>query len=118
MPYTDPLLLAHPDDTRRLLGAWVRTLRQRREWTQAMLASKAGVPASTLSLFERSGNAGMDSFLRLLAALGELDRFHTGAEGWMKAAALPRTLAELEAREEAAASYGARKRVRVRKEKP
>lgn len=113
----DPFTLIRPDETRRAIGDWVRALRQRHGWTQGMLAQRAGVPATTLSLLERTGNGGLDALLRLLAALGALDAFHQAVTAQRQLAEAPRTMAELEIREAGAPPYGARQRVRVRKPK-
>lgn len=116
MDDTPVFSLIRPEDTRRALGALVRALRQRQDLTQAMLAKKAGVPVSTLSLFEREGSGGVDTLVRLLMALGELDAFHKGVEDMTKSATAPRTWRELELREEAA-QRGVKQRVRIKKPK-
>lgn len=106
--------LTTPGEVRAALGAWVRQVRQRENLTQAMLAQKAGVPASTLSLFERDGSGGVDTLLRLLQALGQLQAFHDAVDGLAKKAATPRSWDELELRDEAAPP---KRRVRVKKAK-
>ena len=113
-PYS--FVLTTPGEVRAAQGALVRALRQREHWTQAMLAKKAGLPASTLSLFERDGSGSVDTFLRLLQALGKLHTFHTAVSDLMKEATAPRTWREVELREEAA-RYGVKQRVRVKKPK-
>ena len=55
------------------LRAWVRTERQRLGWTQADLARRSGVAATTISRFERTGLGSTDVWLRLLFALDRID---------------------------------------------
>lgn len=74
-----------------------------------MLASKSGVPVTTLSRFEREGEGSVDSLMRLLQALGELDRFHADTQERLRQASIPRDLSELQK------PSMARQRVRVRK---
>lgn len=75
-----------------------------------MLASASGIPVASISRCEREGEAGLDTVLRLLAALGELD----GLADWLKEqllrASLPTDLASFEPD-----APKLRKRVRVRK---
>lgn len=114
---SDPYLLHPPTpaEARVALGAWMRQMRQRENWTQAMLADRAGVPASTLSLFERRGTGSVDTLLRLLQALGQLQSFHQAMDSLAKAATAPRSWRELELRDQAAPRP--RQRVRVKKPK-
>lgn len=98
-----------PKESRYAMGHWVRTARQRAEWTQAMLSSKSGVPVATLSRFEREGHASIDSVARILQALGELDGFHAYVQERILLASLPNDLAELPSEPRT------RQRVRTRK---
>jgi transcriptional regulator with XRE-family HTH domain len=97
---TDPLIhsaiqMARPRETRQVLGQWIRLTRQRLELTQPLLASRSGVPVSTLSRLEREGQGGVDNLLRVLQALGELDGFHAHILEQLRKASLPRDLAEM-----------------------
>lgn len=53
----------------RNIGAFVRHARQRRQWTQDMLADKAGLSRSTVSLLERGEPVQLLSLLRVLRVL-------------------------------------------------
>jgi transcriptional regulator with XRE-family HTH domain len=88
--------LTRPRETRQALGQWVRLTRQRLGLTQPLLASRSGVPVTTLSRLERQGQGGVDNLLRVLQALGELDGFHAHVQGLLRKAQLPLDLAELE----------------------
>lgn len=87
-----PLQITRPTDARQVLGRWVRLLRQRQALTQGMLASRSGVPGTTLSRLEREGEGGLDSWLRVLQALGELDRFNDFLQERLRMAAIPESL--------------------------
>ena len=84
--------LARPRETRQALGQWIRLTRQRLGLTQPLLASRSGVPVSTLSRLEREGQGGLDHLLRVLQALGELDGFHAHVQELLRKAAVPREL--------------------------
>ena len=103
------LQMARPHETRQLLGQWVRLARQRLGLTQPLLASKSGVPVTTLSRLEREGQGGVDTLLRVLQALGELDGFHAYIQELQRKASLPHDLADLKK------SAPPRQRVRLRK---
>jgi transcriptional regulator with XRE-family HTH domain len=74
------------------LGRWVRALRQREQWTQAMLASRAGVPVSTLSRFEQKGAGSVVFFSKVLFALGVLDSLDAVVQERIRLALLPEDL--------------------------
>lgn len=103
------LQLVRPAETRQAVGRWVRLVRQRAEWTQSMLASRSGVPVATLSRLEREGQGSLDALVRVLLALGELDKFHAMLQERVRLASLPTDLAAF--RSQAAV----RQRVRARK---
>ena len=105
----DPLQLALPKDVQQSLGEWLRLNRQRHMLTLSMLASKSGVPAMTLSRLERHGKASLDALLRVLMALGELDRFNIYIQEQLRQVTLPQDLSELEK------PLPRRQRVRIRK---
>ena len=87
--------MKRPRETRQVLGQWVRLTRQRLGLTQPLLASKSGVPVTTLSRLEREGQGGVDSLFRVLQALGELDGFHAHLQELLRKASLPQDLSEL-----------------------
>jgi transcriptional regulator with XRE-family HTH domain len=87
--------LVRPRETQRALGQWVRLMRHRLRLTQPLLASRSGVPVSTLSRLEREGRGGLESLLRVLQALGELDGFHAHVQELVRMASLPRDISEL-----------------------
>ena len=76
-----------------------------------MLAARSGIPVSTLSRLERDGEGGLDTFVRLLHALGELDGFHAYVKEQLRKASFPSDIAEL------LTAKPIRKRVRLRKSK-
>ena len=90
------LQVVRPKDARQALGQWVRLARQRLELTQPVLSSRSGVPVATLSRLEREGAGGIDSLMRVLLALGELDGFHAHLQEHLRQASLPRDLSELQ----------------------
>jgi len=49
--------------------------RVNRGLTQAGLAKRSGVSVATLRKFEQKGQISMESYLKLLIALGDLDKF-------------------------------------------
>ncbi len=101
--------LTRTREARQALGQWLRLTRQRLELTQPLLASRSGVPVSTLSRLEREGQGGVDNLLRVLQALGELDGFHAHVLEQLRKASLPRDLSEMKK------PAAPRQRVRLRK---
>ena len=104
------LQIVRPKDARQALGQWLRLARQRMECTQSVLSRKSGVPVATLSRLEREGAGGIDSLMRVLQALGELDGFHAQLQEHLRLSALPRDISELQR-----PSRPPRQRVRLRK---
>ncbi len=84
--------LIQPKDFTVALGCFARALRLRARLTQPELASRAGVPASTISRFERTGLASTDRLARVLFALNALDDFHAFVEERRHVADLPTDL--------------------------
>lgn|GEM_PF-1510983 len=93
--WVQPLALVRPREARHALGRWLRLARQRMVWTQAMLASKAGVPVATLSRLEREGEGSIDAVFRALQALGELDGVNAFVQERLRLASLPSDLADI-----------------------
>jgi len=77
------------------LGKWVRALRQREQWTQAILASRAGVPVSTLSRFEQKGAGSIDFLSKVLFANGALDSMNEVIQERLRLAIVPTDLSTL-----------------------
>lgn len=77
------------------VGTWIRASRQRAELTQAMLASRAGVPASSLSRLERRGAGSLALVARLLFALGEIDALDDFVQARLRRVRLPADLSKL-----------------------
>lgn len=100
--------LTQPDDFTRALASYVRCFRQRNQWTQQVLAARAGIPASTLSRFERTGLAASDAVAKLLFALGALDDFHSFLAKRRSVLEIPQDLRELKPAKEI-------RRVRIKK---
>lgn len=83
------LSLVEPRDVTAGFGRLVRALRQKRRWTQQELASRAGVPATTLSRLERTGCVSTDRLAKVLFALDAIDGLHAFLEERNRLAALP-----------------------------
>ena len=62
-----PISLVEPRDFTAALGGLVRALRQRADWTQPELASRSGVPVSTLSRLARTGLASTDRLAAMMS---------------------------------------------------
>jgi len=66
------------DGTLIRLRTWVRTARQKRNWTQAEVARRSGVPPATISRLEMTGLASTDALFAVLEALEllkKMDKF-------------------------------------------
>jgi transcriptional regulator with XRE-family HTH domain len=72
------------------LRLWVREQRKQRGWSQAELAERSGIQLDTYRLFETKGKVSLARFLRILEALGGLDRL----AGILRAPE-PRSIAEV-----------------------
>jgi transcriptional regulator with XRE-family HTH domain len=101
--------IARPHETRQALGQWIRLARQRLGLTQPLLASRSGLPVTTLSRLEREGHGSVDNLLRVLQALGELDGWHAHVQELLRKAALPQDISAIKR------SQKPRQRVRLRK---
>ena len=87
-----PISLVEPRDFTAALGGLVRALRQRADWTPPELASRSGIPVSTLSRLERTGLASTDRLARILFALDALDAFQDFLVARRRLADLPTDL--------------------------
>jgi transcriptional regulator with XRE-family HTH domain len=67
-------LKSHAEIAADLAGR-IRARRLRRSWTQAELARRAGIKASTYILFERTGRTSLARLLKVLEILGLADEF-------------------------------------------
>ena len=72
-----------------------------------MLAKKSGVPVSSISRFERTGQISTAGMMRILQALGELDGLAAVVRERIRLASIPRDLADV-----AGERPGERRRVR------
>jgi len=107
--YFAALQLSSPGKVREDLGQWLRNLRQRQEWTLPMLASRSGVPVSTLSRLEREGHGSVETVLRVFEALGILDEVNGTLRERLRLSRLPTDLESL------GVETAKRQRVRPRK---
>ena len=74
------------------IGEFIRLARQREELTQGDLASKAGVPASTISRLERCGLGSTESLLKILFALNQIDALDGFVRERLRLMKFPKTL--------------------------
>ena len=88
----DFLQLITPEEVLQTLGKWIRCERQQMQWTQADLARRSNVPASTISRLERSGLASTDILMKVLFALNRLDEMSRFLDERLRFAMLPRSL--------------------------
>ena len=88
------LPLIEPQTVLLKLAQWLRLARQRERLTQEELARKSGVPAATISRFERTGLGGVETFLRLLFALGLMDSVDDFLSTRLRIVKFPTSLAE------------------------
>ena len=89
------LQLVQPKELTASIALWIRAARQRAGYTQAMLASRAGVPTSTLSRLERKSAGSLELLAKLLFALGEIDSLNDLIQERIRIALLPTDLAQL-----------------------
>lgn len=101
-----------PEDVLPRVGEFIRLCRQREELTLEELASKAGVPSSTISRLERTGLASTESLLKILFALNQIDALDAFLKERLRLVKFPKHL------EDAKATIGTIKRVRHRRERP
>lgn len=106
------LQMTTPKEFRIAVGTWIRAARQQRRWTQKMLASRAGVPVSTLSRMEQTGLGSLEVLSKLLFAFGAIDSLNDIVQKHIRLATLPADLSELTPQ-----ALVLPKRIRVRKDK-
>lgn len=70
-------MLYTPEEIGERLAARVLQLRLSHDWRRETLAERAGVSASTIARFERTGRIALDNLLKLALALGCLDQFES-----------------------------------------
>ncbi len=66
-------LLFTPQEIARSLADRYKKLRLSRKWKRTTLAQRSGVSVASLVRFEQKGKVSLESFLKLLNALGRLD---------------------------------------------
>ena len=88
--------LVEPRDFTAAIGRLAKSLRLRADLTQPELASRADVPASTISRLERTGLASTDRLARVLFALDGLDDFKAFLDGRIRLAELPDDLSSFQ----------------------
>ena len=59
------------------LGRKTKDLRLGKKWTRETLSKRSGVPAPTLRRFENTGKIALESFLKIMNALGRLDEIES-----------------------------------------
>ncbi len=60
-------------DVAQTLAERVKKLRLRKKWKRSTLAERSGVSEGSLRRFEQTNKISLESFLKLLSALGRLD---------------------------------------------
>jgi len=65
--------LKTPVEVSKQLGQKTKTMRLDKRWTRTTLSNRSGVPSPTLRRFEDTGKISLESFLKLMNALGRLD---------------------------------------------
>ena len=106
------LQMTTPKAFRTAVGVWMRASRQQRRWTQAMLASRAGIPVSTLSRLEQTGSGSIELLSKLFFALGLIDSLNEVVQERIRIATLPADLSTLTEK-----PFSLPKRIRVKKVK-
>ena len=91
----DSISLTTPADALAQLGGWLRTERQRVNWTQGELARRSGVPAATISPLERTGLASTVALFRVAFALRQLEAVGDFLKERQRLASVPVSLAAL-----------------------
>ncbi|MCG8684986.1 MAG: helix-turn-helix domain-containing protein [Desulfobacterales bacterium] len=62
-----------PVEVAKNLSVKTKRLRLEKRWTRRTLSERSGVPESSLRRFEDTGKISLESFLKLMCALGRLD---------------------------------------------
>jgi len=66
-----------PVEVANRLSIKARQLRLEKKWTRRTLSERSGVPEASLRRFEDTGKISLESFLKLMSALGRLDEVET-----------------------------------------
>ncbi len=69
--------LSTPQEIARTLADRHKKLRLLKNWKRTTLAQRSGVSVASLIRFEQEGKISLESFLKLLNALGRLDEVET-----------------------------------------
>lgn len=67
--------LAAPEDVEAALGTRLEELRLGKNMNQSQIAEEAGVSRRTITRLENGGGVSLDTFIRVMRALGVADRF-------------------------------------------
>lgn len=76
MTYQIDFSIATSEQIEGALCKQLENIRLTRNWTQAQLASEAGVALKTISRLEKGQGVSMDTFIRVLMALGLQGNLH------------------------------------------
>ena len=101
-----PLSLRTSGDVQARLGSALRQLRKGHSITLQGLARSSGIPVSTIARMECHGQGSIETWVKLMAALGQLDRLHDMLEAATKAATAPKSMDELRRDQPATGSRG------------
>lgn len=63
-----------PYDAKSELAKSAKNARLKRGWKRGTLSEKTGIPVSTLTRYETTGEISLDQFLKLTFVLGDLDK--------------------------------------------
>lgn len=107
----DSISLTSPADALAQLRGWLRTERQRVNWTQNELARRSGVPAATISRLERTGLSSTAALFKIAFALRQLEAIGDFLKERQRLASVPLSLATRPRRKNIL-------RVRMKKESP
>lgn len=93
--YSNILQITSATDALSELKNLVREARHHRRWTLKDLATRSGVPESTISRLERTGLGSSDVVFKLLFAMNELDRLVDSIKESRRTNLLPSSLDDI-----------------------
>lgn len=93
--YSNILQITTAIDALSELKSLVREARHHRRWTLKDLATRSGIPESTISRLERTGLASTDVVFKLLFAMNELDLLVDSIKESRRINSLPTSLDDL-----------------------